>query len=251
MNKSREVVCCVLVSFTLASCGLPTGLTNTPTSELLQTLPPLVETSLPPTNTPEPTLTPTVAPTETLQVYAQKQVEVSVEALNMRSGPGSVFEIVKRITKGSLLWILGRSQGDDWLLARDEANQAGWVSSNFIYYQGSLQDIPLFLPANALTITGRIVDQNQQPIPGVNLAVMKGNGSENVRTDIYSDSEGNFYAYLPEDTTGPWTLEIVGVLCTSSIMDANCKYSGDFSTDAFTIMVPGDIAIPLIFVYTP
>jgi len=72
--------------------------------------------------------------TATLQIYTQKQTNVIVDVLNMQSGPGSVFSIVKRITKGSRLWILGRARSDDWFHVRYEANQVGWLSRNFINF---------------------------------------------------------------------------------------------------------------------
>jgi len=98
-------------------------------------------------------------------------------------------------------------------------------------------------------ITGKVIDQKQQPIPGVNLAVMKSHRNVELRTDVYSYVEGKLYACLPADTTGPWAIEIVDILCTSPIVDASCKYSGNFSINAFSIMVPDDFDIPLIFTY--
>jgi uncharacterized protein YgiM (DUF1202 family) len=242
---------CLLV---LVSCSLPVGFSPTLTTEPGPPLPPPpTETIAVPTATPEPTSTPTAAPTATTIVYVEKVVKVSVDVLNMRYGPSEFFDIVKRITKDSTLYILGRSQGDDWFMVRDSSNMVGWVASTYIQYTGSLLAIPIFTPKNALEVSGRVIDQQENPIPGINLAVYTGMGTgspNSVRTDVYTDSTGEFHAYLPDTFTGPLTIEIVGYLCTSPIMDANCKITGKFSTDAFSIYLPDDADTPYVFQFT-
>ena len=251
MKKTCFLFSFLIGAMLLASCSLPVGFSSMPTIQPTFPLPLPTETVIIPTNTPEPTLTPTITPTATLPVYSQLKITVGVEVLNMREGPSSVFKIVQKLPKDTALWVLGRAKGDNWLLVRDEGNHVGWVSTEFVQPNSPLSRIPFFDIPGAIIIQGKIVDKQQQPIVGINLAVTQGMRTNQVRIDVYSDSEGKFYAYLPETASGPWTVEIVGILCTSSIMDANCKYSGHFATNAFTIMVPDDVAIPLVFEYTP
>lgn len=249
MKKGLIVAGFLFLIVQLVSCSLPVGFSPTKTSVPTFTLPVSTETPVVATYTPEPTLTPTVTLTITPPVYTQIKTTVTVQVLNMRAGPGSMFDIVQKLTQSSELWVIGRARGDDWLMVRDESNHTGWVSREFIQINGSLSQIAIFDVPDALIIQGQVVDNQQRPVPGVNLAVTQGMPPNEIRTDVYSDAMGHFYAYLPATASGPWTVGIVGILCTSPIMDANCKYSGKFSTDAFTIMVPDDIEIPLVFEY--
>jgi uncharacterized protein YraI len=251
MKKTFFLFSFLIGAMLLASCSLPIGFSSTPTMQPTFLLPPPTETVIIPTSTPEPTLTPTITPTATLPVYTQIKITVGVDVLNMREGPSSVFNIVQKLPKDTVLWVLGRAKGDDWLLVRDDGNHVGWVSTEFVQLNSPLSRIPFFDIPGANIIKGKVVDKQQHPIPDINLAVTQGMQPNQVRMDVYSDSEGKFYAYLPETASGPWTVEIVGIMCTSPIMDANCKYSGHFATNAFTIIVPDDVAIPLVFEYTP
>lgn len=249
MKKALIATLSVFIMTYLASCGLPVGFSPTPTHEHDFTLPIPTETPVVPTSTPEPTVTPTITLTVTPPVYSQIKTTVTVQILNMRAGPSSLFAVVQKLSQGSDIWIFGRARGDDWLMVRDEGNHVGWVSREFIQIDGSQSRLPIIAAPDELIIQGQVVDNQQTPIPGVNLAVTQGMSPNEIRTDVYSDAEGHFYAYLPSNAQGPWTVAIVGIRCTSPIMDTNCKYSGRFSTDAFTIMVPDDVEIPLIFEY--
>lgn len=252
MKKPLLALLPLLVVTGLISCSLPIGFTPTPTQEI--TLVPMpTETPTPqvPTNTPEPTFTLTAMPTFTPQVYSQIKAKVTVQILNMRDGPGATFNVVQKLPEGASIWILGRAKGNDWFLVRDESNHAGWVAAEFVYITTPITQIPFFAVTDAVVITGKAVDDQQNPIPGVDFAVYPANSSGQVRTDVYSDESGNFYAYLPTSAGGAWTIEIVGIMCTSPIMDSNCKHSGQFKTTAYTIMILDDAAIPLVFEYKP
>lgn len=250
--KNRSLFILIIGTILLASCSLPLGFTATPTVEAGPPLPPTATTTISlPTNTPEPTMTPTITPTATLPSYKQMKVSIGVEVLNLRSGPGEQFDIVDKLPKGTILWILGRARGDDWFLVRSDTNRAGWVSASFVALKVPLSTIPIFEVTDALIITGKAVDNMQNPVPGINFAIFQGTGADQKRIDVYSDGEGKFYAYLPGTATGSWTVEYVGILCTSPIMDANCKFSGHFANNSFTITLPQDIEIPLIFEYIP
>jgi len=93
--------------------------------------------------TPTPTPTPAIPPTPTpLPTPILPDGVVTVEKLNVRSGPGSVFERVGQLTEGEEIEITGRTEKGDWLqiLYQDKER---WVSAAYVELNLSPEDIPV------------------------------------------------------------------------------------------------------------
>ena len=91
-----------------------------------------------PTTTPEPTATPTEPPTATPRLERIELEEISasvprlrvaVSSVNLRKGPGTVYEAVGFVTEGEELEIIGRNQDADWFEVSLANNQTAWVAS--------------------------------------------------------------------------------------------------------------------------
>jgi hypothetical protein len=105
--------------------------TATPTETLTPTVtntPALTDTPVPTdtptprpgTNTPIPTDTSSAIPTEKTVIAI-----ISAETLNVRSGPGVVYDIVGQVKKGDRLEVIAFNESRDWLKVTD-----GWVSTS-------------------------------------------------------------------------------------------------------------------------
>jgi hypothetical protein len=93
------------------------------------------------------------------------------------------------------------------------------------------------------SIFGSVVDSNGLPIEGINIAVIQ----EENRVDVYSATDGSFSAELPTSTNSNWTVEIVGINCTSKIM-ANCVLTGYFELfQSIDVTVP--LSKPITFIF--
>lgn len=93
------------------------------------------------------------------------------------------------------------------------------------------------------SIFGSVVDSDGLPIEGINIAVIQ----EEKRVDVYSATDGSFSAELPRSTNSNWTLEIVGINCTSKIM-TNCVLTGYFELfQSVDVTVP--LSEPVIFIF--
>lgn len=66
----------------------------------------------------------------TAEVQAFKMVSVSVDLLNMRSGPGLKYEVTWQLGKGYPLMIQG-SRGE-WYKVVDYENDTGWVHKDYV-----------------------------------------------------------------------------------------------------------------------
>jgi hypothetical protein len=248
-NMNKGIVVLLVASVFLAGCALVVSVQPTITPSATVTIPMPTTTPEQPTNTPEPTNTPQPTVTPTKSVFRELNAVVSVQSLNIRLGPSSIFPQVTAKLENTTLAILGKALGDEWVMIRTPDNLVGWAKAEFLDVDGSLDDVAYIQPADAMLIQGRVEDINGVAIPGVDIAIHQGTGANEIRTDAMSDAAGDFYAYLPATANGTWRVEIVGVLTTSWIMNPDMTYSGTFQTMIIDTSVPP--AIALDFIYTP
>ncbi len=223
----------------------PATQTATPTIQLPTRTPP------PPTatvyNTPSPTPETPVPPTPTLPPPTFT-AEALGERVNLRSGPSTLHTIIGMVPKGTHVSVIGKAAGDEWVFAESTDGKTGWLSTSFLQLHGSLSSLEEIPVKASFIVEGQVVDSAGTPINGVVLAVYKGQGPDQLRTDATSNASGRFYAYLPLGADGSWTVEVVGIGCSSWIMDSNCRYHGVFSAHGKETIQP-PVSEPLYFVF--
>ena len=227
---------CNLLGFIAASTPDPTQI---PATISLTVIPSPSETLLPPT----PESTATATPPNNVEAL------VNVESINLRDGPGTIFSIIATASKGTLLKILHKAPGDDWVFVQTPQGKSGWASVAFISPQGSIQEVVVKNIDFAYIISGKVMDETGSPIEGINIAVSQ-QGNTSQRTDANSNSNGEFYAYLPYSKTGIWDVSVVGISCTSHIVTPPCEVSGHFSPDFISLNLSETIS-PVTFQYIP
>lgn len=97
--------------------------------------------------------TPTVAagtPVTTTPASGDLQAVVNADRLNMRSGPGTDFEVVAKLTRNQIVSVAARNERGDWwfVCCGGEEPTQGWVSAPYLtptFDSGAaLQLIPLY-----------------------------------------------------------------------------------------------------------
>jgi hypothetical protein len=161
-----------------------------------------------------------------------------VETLNVRSGPGTVFDIILKLPEKTAITIVSRAPGDDWVRLETDEGQSGWVSSLFVSFEGELSTVPEEAVDFATAVQGNVVDDSGNPIEGVTVAVYQGVGAQTLRTEAGTNEIGVFYAFLPPEVAPGWQVAVVGVECTSPIADAECKVPGRFEPVGYSIQLP-------------
>lgn len=246
MNK-RTLLLILTVVTLLAGCVKLSEPEPTPTIAIppTSTKPASTETPIPPQ--PTPTEIPTPMPTATPLTYTPIKLVILTETLNLREGPSVLFKRIRQYVKDDVMYAYGKSDGGEWVLVRTQDDLTGWIAVAFITLNGKVSNLPTFDALEAVEITGRVVGPDDQPIPGVVFAVHK--GSDETRTDVTTDENGVYHAFLPEDATGTWRIEIVGIDCNSPIVDSTCNYEGEFTSTYGDITLPQ--TAPLVFTYVP
>lgn len=149
-------------------------------------------TPIPPTPTPEPpSATPTFEPTP-----AGPPVAIANDDINVRSGPGTDFDIVGGMFAGDRAAIISRNAAGDWLLLQFEQG-TGWVRSDFVTTEGDVstvvvaQDVPNEPTASAPTPTPLPTQPKATPLPlsPTNTPVPAGNEFRVVSKRLWAPQE--------------------------------------------------------------
>jgi len=113
----------ILVRVMRTDLTVPTPKT-TPTNTPTLTPTPTITPTNTPTLTPTPTATSTNTPTPTPTPTPNAVVVVNV---NLRSGPGTVYDIIGSLSPGQILTVTGRNAKATWLQVNTDQTQEGWV----------------------------------------------------------------------------------------------------------------------------
>ena len=198
-----------------------------------------------PTETLPPQPTETIAPTS-LPISITGVVQVAT--LNLRSGPSVLHEILKLYQKGETVTVLGHAPGFEWVKVITADGKIGWMYVGFMELAQSVNDTPELDISESLVAKGKVVDQNDAGVPGIQVGLTYVGGVERVRVTGTTMQDGTFYAYAPIEFQGPWVSTVIGVGCTSPIVDANCRYSGKFTPlEGINIKLPQDVELKFVY----
>jgi len=167
--------------------------------------------------------------TETpIPVDVTLDASVSAETLNLRGGPSLLHNIISQYHRGDVVRLLGRAPGNEWVKAVGADNRIGWLAVTHLALPQDVTDLPLLLISESLVARGRVVDDTGSGIAGIQVALTRMGGADRVRIQGTTGEDGIFYAYAPIEYQGKWLASVVGIGCSSRIVDANCRYGGAF-----------------------
>jgi hypothetical protein len=230
-----------LLLICLAACQAP--LAGTPTAIVL-TDSPLPATPTPPPSAPTvtSTATATVAPTGT--PYAAFDIVTGVENANLRSNPGYLFPVLRVLPLGSVLTVLGRSPGAEWMLVQTEEGVEGWLFAILLESSEDLRNAPVVMPQNAQLIRGRVLDSKGTPMRGIGFSVVQGSDPKAPTNPVVTDPFGEFFCYLPMTAGGSWRVGFNAISCVSNVWgDDQCSgykegYRGVVEPEFLDVLLP-------------
>ena len=130
---------------------------------------PFVWTDVTPTSNPTatPTPTPTPTPTQTPTQTPIADAVVNAKNLNLRSGPGMVYDRLGVLEQGDPLKVTGRNLAGDWLRVIAHDGQEGWVAASLLEINVPLADVttaqapstptPMYTPTPTVTPTPELL----------------------------------------------------------------------------------------------
>lgn len=117
------------------------------------------------TDTPSPTTTPTA--TATLTPPPEPDAVVNVEALNLRSGPGTVYDVMERLKKGDSLEVAGKNLAGDWLKVIAPSEKEGWVATSYLELNIPLVSVAVVQAPPTPTYVSPLVVVTATPAPPI------------------------------------------------------------------------------------
>lgn len=206
---------------------------------LTENAPTATKTSLP-ADTPVPA---SATPEDFGDVY----VFTAVQNVNLRVNPGLLFQVSRVLPQNVRLQLLGQSPGGDWVNVQSDEGIVGWVSHWVVTTGDQGPPLPVIEPEDVILVTGSVTTELGTPVSGIGFELVQGSR----RTDAITNEEGRFYAYLPTNMSGTWTVKYVSVACTSNTMDVNCNcisnFCGSAHPEGTTVQLPQ--SEPLNFVW--
>ena len=213
--KTLKAYLSVVLLLVLAGCSLGIGADPTPTP----TLPP---TALP---TEKPTDAPTQAPSPepTEAGFVPFAATLTVNGVNLRLNPGALFGVKEVLPQPTTFEVQGRSQGSEWVYVKTAAGSEGWLFAALVKSDQDLSSAPVRAAENTQMITGKVVDTAGGPVSGIQFSIVQGEEKDLTQTDVVTDANGEFYAYMPANMSGMWAIVYAAITCKSNQMDANCQ----------------------------
>jgi hypothetical protein len=177
-----------------------------------------------PTDTPRPTDTPVPSPTP------EPDLVVEAESLNVRSGPGTAYDIVAAVKEGDTLVVLGQAYDCAWLLVELPGGDEGWITGAAEYVDLNLSCGEID-PAEIPPVPTQVVQPTATPDnrPTANLIVINDTG-ENLYIQLSGPA---FYEFNVPAGTHTYTV----VMGTYNYTVRGCGGA----VDTGTITIDGDV----------
>lgn len=154
---------------------------------------------------------------------AAQEAEITATAyqtINVRSGPGTEFDIVGQVAQGDTVPVTGRDGQDArWYQVALEDGAVGWVSSFTVMVDGDLELIPVITPDGGdLTDTSvRIVAYGRVNVrsgPGINYEVIGQLDVNEEAPALARNNRNNDWLYIEHESVSGWvayfTVNVVG-----------------------------------------
>ena len=190
--------------------------------------PPVILSPVLPTNTPLPSPDPTGTPAPSPTPYQPLAGTVAINDVFLRSGPGFLNEPYWTYPQGEKVEILGRAPGSSWLYVHTSNNLLGWMKLELVQFEGNFEDLPEVMPEGFTVIKGHMYTHEGKPASHITLTLTPSGGTPAEQDAATTDALGQFYFFLPKESSGTWTLEANAYGCESSAVDEACSLVGRF-----------------------
>jgi len=81
--------------------------------------------------------------TSTLDPYDRTCRIQTNTVLNFRTGPGTGYSVIRQLTYGEILPIIGRLGDNTWLKLRDSGWREGWINADYVTIYGDCLNVPV------------------------------------------------------------------------------------------------------------
>jgi hypothetical protein len=246
MKKLLLITLLVISITTLSACSQPTPAPlPTPTSSFSPLI--LLPTQEPSAQLPTATLPP--MPTPTTVPYVPIQAEVTVDNFLLREGPGRMFAAVNMYDIGTRVTLVAREPGNNWVLVQTNDYNSGWMNVDYLSFTGDVTPLPVMHVLNAQILHGRVWNVNKTPATMIGVSIARGKNPGPALEDVsMTNSNGEWYLYLPLDFTGDWVVGTNSYSDKSNAVDASGNLIGKWpGAQLVTLPLQADVSLEFAF----
>jgi hypothetical protein len=226
----RKIITLIILSgWLIAGCASSQNSANTSqqdSASLIYTAAALTEevtTLVPEPLQPETQPAITIDPTLTVTPIPTAPVTVDVDLLNLRSGPGTFFQTLLSLPRGSKISAHGMIPDGSCIkvvTTLETGNPLmGWMLAEYLDLSSLEISLPIEEWPEETTISGKIFDTEGNPINAVRVVASIQTEVNELRGEGTSNRDGDFFIYAPPELSGPFNIEIVAVNCASRISE--------------------------------
>jgi len=152
---------------------------------------------------------PTATKTPTLSSNSESKVKVSVDLVNLRTGPSINYLKVRQLTYGEPLALLGRLKDNSWLYVKTSHGQVGWIKTTFVdlgRFSLKYDYLPTEIPPPTETATPVVlsgiedrwidIDLSEQTLRAYDGTEMVGSFLVSTGIDIFPTETGKYRIYV-------------------------------------------------------
>ena len=81
------------------------------------------------------------------------RARITGDGLQVRVGPGTVYEVIASLAEGDEVSVLGRDEMGDWVKVGLDSGEEGWVAAEFVDVGDGLKAVPVLTPEPIATPT--------------------------------------------------------------------------------------------------
>jgi len=144
----------------------------TPTPTVTPSATPSPSPTATPTTTPTRTRTPTPTRTRTPTPTPQPQARVTSQTANLRSGPGTEYGIVGKLTQGDVVMVVAwirNPWGEQWLLVQTAEGNQAWMSADLVKMNAAVTLLPTAatVPPTPIPVATSVPTPTPTPAPSL------------------------------------------------------------------------------------
>ena len=160
-----------------------------------------------------------------------------------------MFDSIEMYDTGDRVTLFGREAGNNWVLVKTEDNYSGWMNVVGLSFTGDVTPLPIFAVPDAQVLHGRVWNVNKTPATKIGVSISRvQNPNPNLEDNSPTNSNGEWYIYLPLDFTGDWVVGTNSYSPESNAVDSAGNLIGKWpGAQLITLPLQADVSLEFAF----
>ena len=151
------------------------------------------------------------------------QLQLTADETALQANPGNHFETLRWLEKDENIQVWGKSPGGNWIKVSTLTGEEGWLKRDAVQSEVDSNALPEVVPQKVQLVSGKVLNILGEPMSGIQVALTTAESEVPLPVDASTDEAGDFSVFLPQDTSGKWVINYIGVACKYVTTSASCE----------------------------